>query len=251
MQLDLTGKCAIVTGASRGIGRAIAHAFADEGAHVAICARGIGTLQETEAELREKGNKVYAQTCDVADADALDAFLENAKGALGRVDTLVNNASGFGVSDDENGWHTGFRVDMMASVRASWKVVPWLEESGGGSIIHIASTSGLEAGSPPAYAAVKAALMSHSKTIAINLAPKGIRVNCVAPGSIEFPGGMWEQIKTAAPKQYETIRRSIPFGRLGTAEEVANAVVFLASGAASWVTGVTLSVDGGQHKGNL
>ena len=251
MNLGLRNKGVVVTGGSRGIGRATALAFADEGAHVAICARGDEALEKTAAELHERGGKVYAETCDVSDAAALNTFLESARAGLGSVDVLINNASGFGVSDDESGWRAGFDVDVMASVRATWKVVPWMEESGGGAVIHISSTSGLEAGSPPAYAAAKAALMSHSKTLAIQLAPKGIRVSCVAPGSIEFPGGLWHQIKSAVPERYEAIRSSIPFGRLGTPEEVANAVVFLASNAASWVTGVTLSVDGGQHKGNL
>ena len=251
MNLGLRNKGVVVTGGSRGIGRATALAFADEGAHVAICARGDEALEKTAAELHERGGKVHAETCDVSDAAALNTFLESARAGLGSVDVLINNASGFGVSDDENGWRAGFDVDVMASVRATWKVVPWMEESAGGAIIHISSTSGLEAGSPPAYAAAKAALMSHSKTLAIQLAPKGIRVSCVAPGSIEFPGGLWQQIKSAVPERYEAIRSSIPFGRLGTPEEVANAVVFLASNAASWVTGVTLSVDGGQHKGNL
>ncbi len=251
MKLGLKDKGTIVTGGSRGIGRAIAHAFADEGAHVAICARGAEKLRATEAELRQRGVKVYAERCDVGQADELEAFLSGARAALGRVDVLVNNASGFGVTDDEGGWRAGFRVDIMAAVRGVWKVVPWMQEAGGGSIVHIASTSGLEAGSPPAYAAAKAALISHSKTLAIGLAPRGIRVNCVAPGSIEFPGGLWETIRNTNPETYETIRASIPAGRLGAAEEVANAVVFLASEAASWITGVTLSVDGGQHKGNL
>ena len=251
MQLGLEGKSVIVTGGSRGIGRAIAHTFADEGAQLALCARGSEALEKTADELRGKGAKVFSQACNVADAGALEAFLDGAREALGAVHVLVNNASGFGVSDDEGGWQAGFDVDLMASVRATWKAVPWIAEAGGGSIIHISSTSGLEAGSPPAYAAVKAALMSHSKTLAISLAPRNIRVNTVAPGSIEFPGGMWEMIKKNAPAQYESIRSSIPFDRLGSAEEVANAVVFLASDRASWITGVTLSVDGGQHKGNL
>lgn len=251
MKLGLEGKGVLITGASRGIGRAIALAFADEGAHVAICARGAEALQATEAEIRERGVKVHAQTCDVADPAALDRFLEAARGALGRIHGLVNNASGFGIADNEDGWRAGFDVDILATVRASWKVAPWLEEAGGGSITHISSTAALESPTPTPYAAVKAALISHSKNLAIQLAPKGIRVNSVAPGSIEFPGGTWEMIKKANPKQYERIRRSVPFGRLGTPEEVANTVVFLASDAASWITGVTLSVDGGQHKGIL
>ena len=251
MNLGLENRGVIVTGGSRGIGRAIAMAFAAEGCHLAICARNLPDLKTAEAELRSHGGKVCAEVCDVSDGEALERFLESAKSTLGRADVLVNNASGFGMSDDEGGWQAGISVDVMAAVRASWKVVPWLEEVGGGSIIHISSTAALEAGAPPAHAAVKAALISHSKSLAIDLAPKNIRVNCVAPGSIDFPGGFWDEIKRADPEDYEAMRSTIPFGRLGTPEEVAQAVVFLASQAASWITGITLSVDGGQHKGNL
>ncbi len=250
MDLGLADKAVVITGGSKGIGRATALAFAGEGANVAICARSEGPLEETAKEIEARGVRAYAAPCDVADASSLGGFLDDARAALGGVDVLVNNASGFGVSDDEVGWAAGFNVDMMASVRATWKVVPWMSEAGGGSVIHISSTSGLEAGSPAAYAAVKAALMSHSKTLAINLAPRGIRVNTVAPGSIEFPGGMWETVKKVNNEMYEGIRNSIPFGRLGTAEEVAAATVFLSSAPASWITGITLAVDGGQHKGN-
>jgi 3-oxoacyl-[acyl-carrier protein] reductase len=251
MDLGLKDKKIIITGASKGIGRSIALGFAGEGAHIALCARGEEALGATADEIRELGVQVHAETCDVSDKEALDGFLEASQAALGGVDILINNTSGFGVSDDEAGWQTGFDVDVMASVRATWKVVPWMQEAKGGSVIHISSTSALEAGSPPPYAAAKAALISHSKTLANNLAPFGIRVNCVAPGSIEFPGGMWETIKNVAPAQYGAIQDSIPFGRLGTPEEVANAVIFLASERASWISGVTLSVDGVQHKGNL
>jgi 3-oxoacyl-[acyl-carrier protein] reductase len=251
MRLGLEGKGVIVTGGSRGIGRAIALAFAEERSHVAICARGAENLHAAEAQLRSRGVKVHAETCDVSDPAALDRFLEGARAALGSIRVLVNSASGFGVADNEEGWKASFQVDLMASVRASRKVVPWLEEAGGGSIIHISSTAALEAPTPPPYAALKAALISHAKNLAIQLAPKGIRVNCIAPGSIEFPGGVWDAIRKHSPERHEAVRRTIPFGRLGTPEEVANAVVFLASDAASWITGVTLAVDGGQHKGNL
>ena len=251
MDLGLAGKGVVITGGSRGIGRATALAFAGEGANVAICARGKDALEATANELRAKGVKVHAQTADVGKRDELDAFLDGAHAALGRIDVLVNNSSGFGITDDEAGWKISFDIDMMASVRASWKVVPWMTAQGGGSIVHISSTSALEAGSPPSYAAAKAALISHSKTLAVALAKAKIRVNTIAPGSIEFPGGVWEMIKKGNPAMYDGIKASIPWGRLGTAEEVANAVVFAASARASWVTGVVISVDGGQHKGNL
>jgi len=251
VDLGLSNKAVVITGASRGIGRAAALAFAAEGAHLAICARGKAALEATAGELRTRGAMVFAQSCDVAIAAELDAFLDGAHAALGRVDVLVNNATGFGTSDDEAGWKKSFDVDVMASVRATWKVVPWMTAQGGGVVLHIASTSALEAGSPPPYAAAKAALVSHSKTLAIALAPEKIRVNVIAPGSIEFPGGVWETIKKANRPFYDATLSTIPWGRLGSAEEVANAVVFAASPRASWITGVVLSVDGGQHKGNL
>ncbi|MBM4335544.1 MAG: SDR family oxidoreductase [Deltaproteobacteria bacterium] len=251
MDLGLAGKVVVITGASRGIGRAAALGFADEGAKLAICARGAAALEATAKEIRALGASVHARTADVGKAAELDAFLESARAEFGRIDVLVNNSSGFGISDDEAGWKVSFDVDVMASVRASWKVVPWMTEQGGGVIVHISSTSALEAGSPPSYAAAKAALISHSKTLAVALAPAKIRVLSIAPGSIEFPGGVWEQIKNGNRPYYDAIRASIPWGRLGTAEEVASAIVFAASPRASWITGVVISVDGGQHKGNL
>jgi len=246
MDLGLSGKGVIVTGASRGIGRAIALGFAREGAAVAICARGAEGLEKTAGELRALGGKVHAAPCDIADKAALEDFLEGARQALGAVHVLVNNASGFGVMDNEDGWAAGFGVDVMAAVRASWKVAPWLAEAGGGAIVHISSISGLEASFTVAYGAAKAALQSHARSLARSLASKKIRVNAVAPGSIEFPGGSWEAIQKANPKMYEATRRGIPFGRLGAPEEVADVVVFLASERGRWITGVTLPVDGGQ-----
>ena len=252
MDLGLKGKGVIVTGGSRGIGRAIAHEFADEGANVAICARTPEALEATAAELEAKGVTVHSASCDVADADSLASFLDGAHAALGRVDVLINNPSGFGVTDDEAGWEASLNIDVMASVRASRQVTPWLEAQGGGSIIHISSISGMDVSLPmPAYCAAKAALISHSKCMAQNLAPAGIRVNCVAPGSIEFPGGFWEQIKNDNRPFYDSVLATCPFGRLGKPEEVASAVVFLASDKAGWVSGITLTVDGVQHKGNL
>jgi len=253
VELGLRNKGAVVTGGSKGIGRAIALGLAGEGANVAICARGLEALRETERQLMEKGVKTLAEVCDVGDAAALDAFLESARRALGQLDILVNNASALGLfpDDDEQAWNSSLTVDLMAAVRASSKVVPWMTETGGGCIVHISSVSGLEAGSPPAYAAAKAALISHSKTLAIALARQKIRVNVVAPGSIEFPGGLWEATKRGNEEVYDMVLATIPWGRMGTPEEVANAVVFLVSEPASWITGVCLGVDGGQRKANL
>jgi 3-oxoacyl-[acyl-carrier protein] reductase len=174
MDLGLKGKGVIVTGASKGIGRAIALAFAEEGSNVAICARGKDALEKTAAELRGKGVTVYAASCDVGDAASLDAFLEASHSALGRVDVLVNNASAMALllADEDEAWQSSFNVDMMGAARASRKVIPWMAANGGGSIIHISSLSGraggppgkvFMAGSPAAYGAMKAALISHSK----------------------------------------------------------------------------------------
>jgi len=251
MELGLRGKCAVLTGASKGIGRASALRLAEEGANVAICARGEPALREAEAELRSRGVKVHAAVCDVGNPEALDGFLEAARKSLGQVDILVNNASAFGFADDPAGWQSSLNVDLMAAVRATWKVVPWMTNARSGSIVHITSISGLEAGSPPAYAAAKAALISHAKTLAVALAPQGIRVNAVAPGSIEFPGGAWDRVKQGNRAFYDQVFQTIPSGRMGKPEEVADVVAFLVSDRARWITGACLAVDGGQHKANL
>ena len=213
MDLCLRGKCAVVTGGSKGIGRAIALGLAQEGANVAICARGADALHDAERELLKQGRRVWAGVCDVGDPVALDGFLESARQVLGRLDILVNNVSAMAFADDEAGWRSNLNVDVMAAVRACWKVVPWMTESGGGCILHISSGSGLEAGSPPAYAAAKAVLISHSKTLAVALAPQKIRVNVIAPGSIEFDGGLWDTFRHSNPDFYTMALGTIPWGR--------------------------------------
>ncbi len=252
MDLQLKNKNVIVTGGSKGIGRAIALAFADEGVNVAICARGAEALARTKDEIAARGVNVFAASCDVGDAAALAKFLDHANAHLGGVDVLINNPSGFGMADDEAGWKSGFDVDMMAAVRATQQVTPWIAARGGGAIVHISSISGME-GTTRAipYAAMKAAMISHSKSMALTLAPKNIRVNCVSPGSVEFPGGTWEERRLAGDPVYEAVRTGIPFKRLGRPEEIADVVVFLASARASWLSGANIPVDGGQHRGNL
>ena len=251
MNLELAGKNAVITGASKGIGRGIALALAAEGANVAICARGKEALLDTEKELLATGVKVFTELCDVGNHHAVDEFLENARTNLGSVDILVNNVSAFSLGEDLKDWDASINIDLMASVWTTAKVVPWMTEAGGGSILFISSISGLESGSPPSYAAAKAAVISYSKTMAIQLAPSHIRVNTIAPGSIEFDGGLWASTKENNRQFYDMALGSIPSGRMGAPDEVGKVAAFIVSSAASWVTGTCLSVDGGQHRSNL
>jgi 3-oxoacyl-[acyl-carrier protein] reductase len=247
MAFDFTGRRVVVAGGSRGIGRSIALAFAQAGAAISVCARGAEGIAQVRAELAAYGHLVHAATCDLGDADAVARYIAEAAAALGGIDVLVNNASGFGFTNDEAGWAASISVDLLATVRASEAALPFLKQSSAGAIINTSSISGLQpsARTPP-YGAAKAAVVHYTQSQAVALAPARIRVNSVAPGSIEFPGGMWEQRKTAQPALYNGILAGIPFGRLGRPEEVANAVLFLASDDASWITGQTLVVDGGQ-----
>jgi len=247
MKIDLSGKRAIVAGGSRGIGRAIALAFAEAGADVSICARGADALEAARKEIGACGAKAHAGTCDLADGDAIAGYVAGAIEALGGVDILVNNASGFGAGDDDATWENSVAVDLMATVRAVRAVRPLMEAQGSGAILNISSISGFQPTiRNPSYGATKAAIIQYTLTEAAALARKGIRVNCIAPGSIEFPGGTWERARLNNPDLYGRILRSIPFGRLGKPEEVAQVAVFLCSPLAGWVTGQTIAVDGGQ-----
>jgi len=251
MDLQLKGRGCIVIGGSRGIGRSIALGLADEGADIAICARADAPLRETEAALLAKGVRAYAQTCDVADPQALTVFLDSARQALGRVDVLIHNASALAVGPGLPDWEASLKTDLMAAVHACERVVPWMAEAGGGSILFVSSISGLEADPAPdyGYTAAKAALIAHAKKLGVMLAPQRIRVNALAPGSTEFPGGIWAMLKEQEAQLYESVRSSIPWGRLATPEEIADVAVFLSSPRASWVVGECVSVDGGQHRG--
>jgi 3-oxoacyl-[acyl-carrier protein] reductase len=244
--LDFSAKRVVVCGGSRGIGRSIALGFARAGAAVSVCARSPGPLEATRAELAGRGATAHAAPCDLADGAAVKAYVAAAAATLGGIDVLVNNASGFGSQDTEEHWAQGLSVDVMATVRATHAALPFLEGSKG-CIVNVSSISGYRPSTrTPAYAAVKALLINYTASQAAMYAPKGIRANAVAPGSIEFPGGSWEARKSSDPKLYNAILAGIPFGRLGAPEEVAEVVMFLASPAARWVTGQTITVDGGQ-----
>ena len=251
MPFDFNGKRVLVAGGSRGIGRAIALNFAAAGADVAICARGAAALEEARAALAAHGHRAHAMPCDLADPASIAAWVPAAAQALGGVDVLVNNASGFGMGDDEAGWAAGLSVDVMAMVRCSHAALPWLRKAGAGaSILHISSISAFRPSVRSApYAAAKAAMNSYTGSQAAMLAREGIRVNAIAPGSIEFPGGVWDQRKTDNPVLYKRTFDSIPFGRMGTPDEIAEVALFLASHHARWMTGQVLTVDGGQLLG--
>jgi 3-oxoacyl-[acyl-carrier protein] reductase len=245
---EFRGRSVVVAGGSRGIGRSIALGFAKAGASVSICARGVETLQQTAGELAAFGGKVHAAPCDLADGDAIARYVPEAAQALGGIDVLVNNASGFGRGGDtDEAWEQVTGIDLLATVRASRAALPFLKASEAGAIINISSISGLEPSvRNAAYGAAKAALIHYTTTQATALAADRIRVNGVAPGSTLFPGGSWARRQTETPDLYNRTLATIPFGRFGKPEEIAEAVVFLASPRASWITGQTIVVDGGQ-----
>jgi NAD(P)-dependent dehydrogenase (short-subunit alcohol dehydrogenase family) len=248
MDLGLDGCKALVTAATRGIGLAIAQTLADQGCDLAICARGEEGLETARKDLEGRGAKVFTKSVDVSDGDALEAFITEAGETLGGLDVFVSNASAGG-GPGLAAWQPAFDVDVMGAVRGINAATPLLTASESGSVVVISSTAALEyLGVPQAYNAMKAALITHASDMSQALAPQGIRVNVVSPGPIYFEGGNWEMIKQAMPAIYDGAVKQCAIGRMGTPEEVARAVVFLASPAASLITGANLVADGGFTK---
>lgn len=250
MDLRISGKVAVVGGASRGIGLAIANGLADEGAKVVIAARGKEALSNAERQIQSAGGEVLSVVCDLSDDASVKSLMAKTLEHFGRVDIVVSNASALSVGPDRADWDACLAVDLLGAVRLVEAAIPKMREQRSGSILFVSSGSGIEAtpGADFAYTSVKAALNAYAKKLAVVEAVNGIRVNAILPGSTEFPGGVWEMMREHNPAFHEMARASIPFGRLGVPEEVADAAVWLVSERAAWVTGVALSVDGGQAK---
>ncbi|OGA07392.1 MAG: 3-ketoacyl-ACP reductase [Betaproteobacteria bacterium RIFCSPHIGHO2_12_FULL_69_13] len=251
MDLGLKGRKALVTGATRGIGRAIAEALADEGCDVGICARNPQSVAEAVAALSTKGVKATGRAVDVGDGAALKAWIEASAATLGGLDILVSNVSAMGGLSGVEGWRRYFEIDVLGTVQAVEAARPFLEKSNAGAIVVIASIAAIEVGHDifpdgflQAYGAMKAALTNYSAELSRTLGPKGIRANAVSPGPIYFPGGVWHKREQERNPMYEKAKGHFRLGRFGRPEDVARAVAFLASPAAGFISGANLVVDG-------
>ena len=246
MDLKLKSRRALVTGGTRGIGRAIAFGFAAEGADVAICARDAKAVTETVDGLKKKGVQAFGQALDVADGAKLAAFVAAAAEALGGLDIVVANASALSEGAGAEAFRRAFETDLMHTRNLAEAAIPHLAKSGGGSIVAISSISGSEdyGYDGVSYGAMKAALFFYVKSLARHVAPKGIRANAVSPGTTYFKGGHWHKVELEDPKGFAETIAANPMGRMATPEEIANVVVFLSSAAASFVSGTNVVVDG-------
>lgn len=245
MELGLEGKRAIVTGGTRGIGRKIVELLISEGCSVGLCARSTGEVDEAVETLSADGTTVIGGRLDVSDSDALRQWIAGTAEALDGLDILIPNASALVTGATEEEWRLGLEVDVLGTVRAVEAAMPYLEKSDRAAIVAIASTAAINtSGSVRAYSGLKAAIISYMSGLSTIAGQKGVRANTVSPGAIYFDGGVWDYRKREKPDMYDAAVKRSPMGRLGTPEEVANAVVFLASPAASYISGTNLIVDG-------
>jgi NAD(P)-dependent dehydrogenase (short-subunit alcohol dehydrogenase family) len=250
MDLQLKGKKALVTGGSRGIGKSIAERLAAEGCHVAICARNAKQVEAEVARLKKSGVKAFGRAIDVSDGKALSQWVEESAKALGGIDIIVANVSAMADGGKPADFRRAFDTDFMHTVHLVEAAMPMLERSKAGNIIAISSISGSEdyGFDQSSYGSIKAALFYYVKSLANHLAPQGIRANVVSPGTTYFKGGFWHDVELNQPKAFAEAMAGNPMGRMAKPEDIANAVAFLVSGAAGFITGVNLVVDGGFTK---
>ena len=253
MDLNLNGKTAVVLGGTRGIGRAIADAFAGEGANVAICARDAAKVAETVAALEATGVRASGAVVDITDAAALRAWIAAVGAEFGRVDILVSNAGAMALGADADSWERNFHLDVLGLVHAFEAAAPFLLEAaearGDAAVVIISSASAVEvtairSDAASAYGPIKAALIHHAKGLAHEYAGRRLRVNVVSPGTVYFEGGGWAQAEASAPEHFKAALARNPTGRMATPREIAAAAVFLASPVSSFTTGINLLVDG-------
>ena len=250
MDLGLSGKRFVVTGGTRGIGRAVVEVLLDEGAAVAYCARTREAVEETQSTLTAGGATAIGTAVDVGDQAALAAWVDSSAAALGGIDGVVANVSALAIPENTENWRTSFEVDLMGAVGLVEAALSHLLGSGAGSIVTISSVSGREidfAAGP--YGTMKAAIIHYTQGLAYKLAGQGVRANTVSPGNTYFPGGVWPSIEQSDPELFATALGLNPTGRMATPREIANAVVFLSSSAASFITGTNLVVDGALTRG--